>query len=125
VKQYDPEEAPDPAEWLKLDEQLRIMLCEEHHRRSGAKAPNLEAYAVFHAIVENQIAEGYEPVVRAMARLCGEGLSRHDAVHAVASVLAEHLVDASKTGKNEAVEVMKVRYPAAVERLTKKRWLDG
>jgi hypothetical protein len=125
MKQYDPEEAPDPAEWLKLDEQLRIMLCEEHHRRTGAEAPNLEAHAVFHAIIENQIAERYEPVVRAMARLCSEGLSRHEAVHAVASVLAEHLVEASKAGKKEAVDVMKVRYPAAVGRLTKKRWLDG
>jgi hypothetical protein len=125
VKQYDPEKAPNPAEWLKLDEQLRIILCEEHHRRTGAEAPSLEAHAVFHAIVENQVAERYEPVVRAMARLSREGLSRHDAVHAVASVLAEHLVEASKVGEKEAVEVMKVRYPAAVECLSKKRWLDG
>ena len=77
MNRYDPEHAPDPAEWRALDEQVRIQLAEEHHRVARIKLPNLKAHAVFHAIVENQLAENIEPVVRAMARLTAEGLSRH------------------------------------------------
>jgi hypothetical protein len=65
---YDPELPPNPAEWLALDEQFRIHLAEVYHRKAREKVPNLKAHTVFHAIVENQIAEGLEPVVRAMAR---------------------------------------------------------
>ena len=44
-----------------------------------------------HMIVENQLAERISPVEAALQRLESEGLDRHDAVHAIASVLAEHL----------------------------------
>lgn len=66
MNQYDPEHAPNPDEWLELGEQERILLVEQYHRFSRAKLPNLTAHAVFHAIVENQIAAGLEPVLRAI-----------------------------------------------------------
>lgn len=94
MQNYDPEAPPNPAEWLALDEQLRIRLAEVYHRKACEKLPNLKAHAVFHAIVENQIAERLEPVVRAMARLMKQGLSRHDAVHAVGSFVADHFFEA-------------------------------
>ena len=72
---------PDPSAWLVLDEQERIQLAEAHHRAAHIKLPNVKAHACFHPIVENQIAEGLESVVRAMARLMNEGLSRHEALH--------------------------------------------
>jgi hypothetical protein len=126
VKKYDPDHAPNPAEWLRLDEQLRIALCAEHHRRTVDDDPaNIQAHAAFHAIVENQIAENYEPAVRAAARLAGEGLTRHEAIHAIASVLVEYLYEASKLSEKQAIEVMKVDYRAALEWLIKDRWLDG
>ena len=125
MKKYDPAHAPNPAEWLRLDEQRRIALCEEHHRRAGDDLPNPEAHAAFHAIIETQIAENYEPVVRAMGRLVGEGLTRHEAIHAIASVLAKHLYEAAKLSEKEAAELMQVGYGAAVGRLTKAQWLDG
>lgn len=123
MHQYDPERAPNPEEWLELDEQERILLVEQYHRHSQAKLPNLTAHAVFHAIVENQIAEGLEPVLRAMARLSSEGLTRHDAVHAVASVVAGHIHDLFKT-KDDAT-TSQARYYAAVERLNAKSWRAG
>jgi hypothetical protein len=52
-----------------------------------------KAHAVFHVIVENQIAENLESALRAIVRLRVEGLDRHDAIHAVASVLFEHVQD--------------------------------
>jgi hypothetical protein len=94
MQNYDPELPPNPAEWLALDEQLRILLAELYHRKAREKVPNLQAHAAFHAMVENPIAQGLEPVVRAMARLLTQGLSRHDAVHAVGSCVADHFFEA-------------------------------
>lgn len=123
MNQYDPENAPNPEEWLELDEQERYHLVEEYHRLAQVKLPNLTAHAVFHGIVENQIAEGLEPALRAVARLTKEGLTRHDAVHAIASVLAEHIQDLFQA-KGDAT-VSQAHYNAAVERLNAKKWRGG
>jgi len=122
LNRYDPEHAPDPEQWLALDEQERILLVEAHHRMARIKLPNLTAHAIFHAVVENQIAENLESVVRAMARLTAEGLSRHEAIHAIASVLGEHIVELfnGNVDGNSAET-----YNAAVERLTARDWRDG
>ena len=34
MTKYDPERAPNPEEWLELDEQERIILAEQYHRRA-------------------------------------------------------------------------------------------
>jgi len=123
MHRYDPERPPNAREWLALDEQMRIGLAEKFHRTARIKLPNLKAHAIFHTIIENQIAEGHESVVRAMARLAAEGHSRHDALHAVGTVLAVHIHDVFNdkvsTDNSNAV------YSAAVERLTAKTWRDG
>lgn len=123
MHQYDPERAPNPEEWLALDEQERIILAEQYHRAARTKHPDLTAHAVFHAIVENQIAEGLEPVVRAMMRLAKEGLTRHDAVHAIGFVLANHIHDLFNS--KDGATTSQARYNAAVERLTAKSWRKG
>ena len=115
---YDPLEAPDPTSWLEIGEDERIMLVEAYHRRAGDQVPNAKVHAIAHVLVENQAAMGDElPVRRAIERLMGEGLDRHDAVHAVGSVLAAHINDTlkAKAANNEA-------YFAAVERLTADSW---
>jgi len=123
VNSYDPNNAPDPKVWLALDEQIRIALVEEYHRLARIKLPNLAVHAAFHAIIENQIAGNLESVVRAMTRLTAGGLSRHDAVHAIASVLAVHIHDLFNT-KADAASSQAI-YNAAVERLTAKGWRGG
>ena len=124
MKHYDPEVAPNAAEWLALDEQTRIRLAEAHHRAARIKLPSIKAHAVVHVVVENQIAEGLEPVVRAMARLRVEGLSRHDALHAIGTAVAEHLFEAMnpKTSDEEFANTAQARYNAAVERISAKEW---
>lgn len=118
---YDPDVAPDAAAWLALDEQVRIDLAEAHHRRAQIDLPDRTAHAIIHVVVENQVAVGDElPVRRAIDRLMSEGLDRHDAVHAVGSVLAAYLHDlmtaeTADPGKLEA-------YKEAVERLTPESW---
>lgn len=123
MHRYDPEVPPDPTAWLDLDEQLRIRLAEVYHRDAREKLPNLKAHAAFHAIVENQIAEGLEPVVRAMARLTTQGLSRHEALHAVGSCVADQFFEAMNTKDQSAFAASaQARYNAAVERLTAVEW---
>ena len=115
---YDPEVAPDPSGWQALGEDERIMLAETYHRRAGIEVPNMTVHATVHAIIENQVAMGDElPTHNAIERLMGEGLDRHDAVHAVASVLAVHINDALRAGSPN-IEA----YNDAVERLTAETW---
>jgi hypothetical protein len=125
MKAYNPENAPEPGSWLKLDEQERIVLVEAWHRAAHIKLPNVTAHAALHTVVENQIAMNLEPVVRAMHRLTKEGLTRHDAVHAISSVVATHLFDILKEGQGDNADTSQARYFAAVERLTVTSWRQG
>lgn len=120
MTEYDPLQAPDPAEWLALDESERIALVEDYHVRSGVELPNRFLHSAIHAVVENQLASG-EPqeVGRALARLLAGGLDRHEAVHAIGSVVAEQVF---KILKEPEVSDQNKAYCAALERLTAERW---
>lgn len=98
-------------------------MVEAYHRKARVELPNVAMHAAIHAVVENQIVEGDEPVVRATSRLTSAGLSRHDAVHAVGSVLAEHMFDLFN-GDSASANPM-VDYDAAIERLTAESWRRG
>lgn len=127
MERYDPEIPPDPGQWLALDEDERLILVEDYHRDARVRLPRAarRLHATMHAVVENQLAENDDPVVRALSRLIKEGLSRHDAIHALGSVVARHLYEAMK--ENDTPETLRARYYAAVERLTAAEWLrdDG
>jgi hypothetical protein len=91
MEQYDPDRDLAADDWLDLDEQERMMLVEDYHRRQRIRLPNVVAHAVVHAIVENQLALVEPVVVTTFARPRGEGLDRHDAIHAIGSVLSDYL----------------------------------
>ena len=117
---YDPLQAPDSEEWLALDESERIALVEDYHVRAGVELPNRYLHSAIHATVENQLALGEPPEAgRALARLLAGGLDRHEAVHAIGSVLAKHMFKMLKasegSNQNEA-------YCGDLERLTAERW---
>jgi predicted polyphosphate/ATP-dependent NAD kinase len=120
---YDPNQTPDPEEWLRLDEQTRISQAEKYHKKSGVRLPNPKAHATFHAIVENQIALNETAVVRAVERLKKQGLTRHDSIHAITWVLSQHLFDLMKQDDEDKKEVVNARYFAEVERLNAEDWL--
>jgi hypothetical protein len=123
MKRYDPVRAPDPEAWLALDEQERIGLVAAHHRRTRAKLPNLQLHAVIHVIVENQLAERVAVVQKTLARLLAEGLDRHEAIHAIGSVAAEHLWKAmNETLRGPDLEE---GYFRRLEALTARDWLEG
>src|SRR2546422_10880001 len=88
---YDPEPAPSAANWLALDETERIDLVSSYHGRKKIRLPNSQLHAVIHVIVENQLALRESVVVDTLARLQSEGLSRHDALHAVGSAPSRDL----------------------------------
>lgn len=91
ILEYDPSIEPDPDQWLALDEEERIALVVAYHRRAGIRFPREQAHAIFHAIVESQIADAELPVRNTAERLMAEGLDRHEAIHAIGSVLAAHM----------------------------------
>jgi len=123
MKKYDPYHPVDPKQWLALDEGERLDMILKYHRRAGDPLPNPHIHAHFHTIVETQIAMGDELPVRAtLERLMAEGLDRHDAIHAIASVLAGHIFDmlhgeVTEKDPNPA-------YFAGLEKLTAESWLS-
>jgi hypothetical protein len=118
---YDANKAPDPETWLALDEQKRIDRAIEYHRRYHLPmGGNAKLHGAAHVIVENQLALGDPPAVReALARLMGEGLDRHDALHAVGSVVMGIVFDA--VAKNSGSDI-NARYGRELAELTAAGW---
>jgi hypothetical protein len=126
IENYDPLVEPAPDDWLAADEQSRIDAITRYHLREGFKGERLGAHAAVHGIVENQIALGDElPVRRTLQRLIAEGLDRHDAIHAIGSILVGHineLVRKADLGDGKAAGDTNDAYFSELERLTAKSW---
>jgi hypothetical protein len=120
---YDPDVGPDPEEWLELDEDERIMLVLSYHRGARERLENAHLHASMHVVVENQVASPDLPVRTTLERLQAEGLGRHDAVHAIASVVASHLFEVMKG--TIAGDDPHGPYWARLRELTAERWLRG
>lgn len=122
---YDPNFEPDPQAWLALSGLERIRLAQSHHVSARVRVPNMKAHAAMHATVENQVATGYGPSKRAIARLQSEGLTRHEAVHAVASVVVQ-FIDELNTGQTEEQQSsFQSRMGQAIEGLNAQQWLSS
>lgn len=124
VKRYDPEKQPIPAEWLALDEGERLHLVELYHRASRIRLPNVRLHAAIHTVVENQLALDDQPIVRnSLNRLLSEGLSRHEALHAIGSVVAAHVYDILKS--SSVPDHSHAAYFSELETLTAEKWRNG
>lgn len=117
MQQYDPEQAPNAQEWLSMDEEERYRLVEGFHSREGRYPGNREMHAKFHAAVETHLAQGLAPVKAAFLRLRDNGLSRNDAIRAIAAVLAEHSAE-----QRDTPEIPSRDYLSALESLTAGTW---
>ena len=121
MQRYDPLEAPDAEEWLALDEQERIDLVLNYHRKARIRLPNAKVHAIVHAMVETQIAlEDETPARRTAQRLMDEGLDRHEAIHAIGWVLIEFMSDLMDEPESRVEP--NAPYFAALERLTVESW---
>jgi hypothetical protein len=119
---YDPSAAPDPQRWLALDEDERIDLVLGYHRRTKIKLPSPRVHAALHVMVENQLAEGYEAAVAALARLIAGGLQRHEAIHAIASVA---IVQMNALMQGGAHVFDRAAYDRELAAFTIERWRKG
>lgn len=123
MRSYNPDKAPDPDEWLEMDESERISLVESYHRRNRIHLPNVLLHSTVQVIVENQLAMKDPVVTENLGRLQKEGLSRHDAIHAIAGVQTERLFRIMKGNKPESPEVESEIYEKQLRKLTAGKWL--
>jgi len=126
MERYDPEVPPDPIEWLALDADERTLLVERYHRDARVDLPKRARpiHALLHTVVENQLALEDQAIVReTLQRLVGEGLRRHDAVHAIGTVLAEYMHDL--LNKKEVQGDGHAPYYEALQLLTVEKWRGG
>lgn len=121
MKRYDPSRSVEPSQWLDLDEHERIALVESFHQRAGVTVPNPHLHAVFHAIVETQLATAEPEVVATLSRLRAEGLSRHDAIHAIGQVLATTMNEGASGALGPDLSVP---YADRLRALTAAQWLN-
>lgn len=121
IDQYDPFDPPDPEEWLALDEQERIQLARDYHVRAQIELPNANVHAMMHAVIENQVALGDEtPVRNKLRQLMAQGLDRHDAIHAIGSVLAHYMYRVTRDPATAGD--VNAGYYSALKRLNARKW---
>lgn len=107
---YDPDKQLATDAWNRLNDDEKRAAVEEYHRRRRIRMPNARVHAMFHVIVENQVA----------MREGSEGLSRHDAVHAIGSVVAGQIFHRLKDpGGNQDLTP---EYTEKLKRLTAESW---
>jgi uncharacterized protein YoaH (UPF0181 family) len=114
----------DPvAGWLDIEEQERLDRVTRYHETALPKAklpPSLARHAGLHVVVEDQLVSGEPPQARkALQQLMSDGMSRHDAIHAVGWVVTKHMrsaIEGRKAMDNDA-------YLKDLDSLTLESWL--
>lgn len=105
-REYNALFGPAPG-WLRLSEDERLEQVLRYHqalRLPHPATPKPRVHAAMHVMVEDQVALGEPPFVReTLERLLGEGLNRHEGVHAIAQVGAD-LVMAAGLGRKYDTE---------------------
>jgi hypothetical protein len=121
---YDADVDPDPAHWLALDEAERLRQAMDYHERHDPLLAEPDIHAAIHVMIENQIATDDEtPAREALERLMSEGLSRHEAIHALGSVLTEMIVAIANGDDGEEAERFRAdAYNGAIARITAEDW---
>ena len=118
---YDANDQPDTETWLDLDETERVDLVIDYHRRTRVQLDSLELHAVTHVVVENQVALGdATPVPATLDRLIAEGLDRHEAIHAIGSVLMNIVLDVVREADDG--RDINAKYGRALAALTATGW---
>ncbi|MBC8008056.1 MAG: hypothetical protein H7X76_08435 [Prolixibacteraceae bacterium] len=84
---YDPNAAPDAAQWLALGEDERMRLVCSYYESVGTPSADLQVHVAVQPVVETYLAMGVVAASRALDRLLAEGLTRHEATNAIGNVL--------------------------------------
>ena len=119
---YEANEQPHSEIWLELDETERIDAVMDYHRRTRVKLENPKLHALAHVVVENQIALGEATAVPAtLDRLMDEGLDRHEAIHAIGSILMSIVHDVVREADNDGGDI-NAKYSRELAMLTAAGW---
>ena len=121
MHQYNPAKSPKPSEWLALDELTRLDLISQFHEDHGEFGESMEAHAGIHATVETQLAMDVPNARSTLGRLRKSGLTRHDAIHAIGSVLAEHIHEIM-TNQDLDSDEANSRYYERLSTFTREDW---
>jgi len=87
---------------------IRDAVVKEHAKNPhpGLDREHLRAHLLIHEMVEKQLAENDPPEVgRVLHRLLANGLSRHEAVHAIGTVVAREALAMLRQGRELDKEV--------------------
>jgi hypothetical protein len=118
---YEANEQPRSEVWLELDETERIDAVLDYHRRTAVKLENPELHATAHVVVENQVTLGEATSVPAtLDRLMHEGLDRHEAIHAIGSVLVSIVRDVAREADDGGN--INAKYSRELAKLTAASW---
>ena len=121
VLKYDPLIGPNALAWTATDEAGRVAAVLKYHIGNKEAKPNDRLHAAIHAVVENQVAMGAGyPTAAVLARLIGQGLDRHDAVHAIGSLVSEHMFRALRDPSTGGS--LGANYEADLTALTAETW---
>ena len=97
------------------------MVIEYHHRNHLPFGKSAKLHGAAHVLVENQIAMGDATAAPAtFKRLMDEGLNRHEAIHAVGSVLMGAVFDVIRKVDNEGN--INAKYGRELAALTAASW---
>jgi hypothetical protein len=121
---YRADRDPQPQEWLGRLELERIEEVERYHRLTVAAEelpPKLKLHATLHVLVENQLAmDDPQEAAMALSRLRREGMSRHQAVHAMGWLVSRYMDDAAS--KKSAID--RTGYCRELKGFGIQRWLE-
>ncbi len=124
---YDADATPDARMWRSLGEDQALVLVADYHRRCRPhpRAGNQRLHNLTHVVVENQIALGDEyPAAAKLEELIADGLSRHEAVHAIGSVFAGQVYGALSETAPEKID-SEEDYRESLKALTAQSWRDA
>jgi hypothetical protein len=95
---YDLDGGKHQEFWSEIDDDERNEIVQKAHLRGRHPwGASLHLHAAMHVVVENQIALGEPPIVRAtVERFRKAGVPRHEAIHAVGSVLAQQVFETQR-----------------------------
>lgn len=121
---YDPTVVPNKEEWLESTESERMAAVMAYHERSEDDLDEkaLTIHSSIHVIVENQLAMGVEILPETMAKLMRQGLSRHEAIHAIGAVVSGDILAIIRGEKSQYSPKL---YRRRLEKITAKRWRKG
>jgi hypothetical protein len=120
---YDPNVAPDRFEWIDTDESEQMQRIMEFHESRGDYGESLEGHVALHMAIETQIATDTPQVEATLGRLMMQGLTRHDAIHAIGSVLAESIQEALES-KESGAENANANYYEKLSRFNASDWVS-